>query len=1766
MRKFQSSKSKAIISLALVLSLIFNLIPFNIVSAYAAEKSEKQKTQQVITKEDMNANKYETYYYTDDIEYVYDNQVVEFVSENQIKVGEETLNLKNKKIEVTTKVEGNNVDISFTNLQTPVGAVSGQWNSDFGGDLYISYKSDIPGMENIKSTSRNLKNISLKDLPSGEYHLNSGSIYEAANEWSPGIDGIGTSGNFGTLPNIKIKVNNKENSEKEKVKISIEKRTIGKGDVLSLQSVDFQVNDTAWDVLKRIADENDISIEYTGSGDNIYVSSIESDGEFDHGSGSGWKYQINGEFPDVSLGSYKLKANDEIRLRYCVTVNSEELNKPLVEYLKTVVSKATNTINKGNYTTASKRKVQLAINEANKIIEDEKYNTTNTKEELVVSEHIGNINKAVDSLVKSDGAEQPEDINNVPDDFENDLWLQYDFKEMKVGDKAEIYPRRIPQIVGSSINNDVHRPNFNFEIIEGDSVELSTNDSTDKSIVTAKKEGTTIVKVTYDETVYENKTYGASSKVNTAYVVFTVANEESNMTISTDIKQTSYDTIYFAEGNSTPLDFSVNTTNAKSVKVTCNNEELKEVDGKYRANLKNRSNIIGVVATNEKGETKTYYKVVDARKVEIDIYNKSNPENEIVAGDTVEISFKGISNPVAKLATLYNPTWLSEAFGNKGTFVEYSNDKTGTIKGYCNQWDLATNNTITVKLDEDGTYNFTDGKIFSQWWGSALGEDKKVQSEGKPNLAADTHEKYFSQMPDFSIDVAKKNDGGDSSENEDVKPVDVSEGINAAAKWELANVTNPTYTDEWDILGLVRGDIKVPSDYYKTYYNNLVKVIKEKKGNLSNSKYSEYSRVIIALSALGYDPTDVGGYNLVEKLYNFDNVSKQGINGVIFALIALDTKDFEIKGDLNSREMMINYILENQLSDGGFALSGDTGEVDITAMALQALAKYKDEEKVKVAIEKGLNFLSKSQLSTGGFKAEASLFTNIVKFLTNDKSVEENVESAAQVLVAMNELGIDNTDKRFVKNGKTIVDNIMTFKTEDGGFKHVSSDDKANAMATEQVLYSLVSQQRLENKKTSLYDMSDVTENKPEVPETNEAPVITASDVELKVGDKFDVMSGVSASDKEDGDISKNIKVVKNTVDTSKAGTYKVVYEVKDSKGLKATKEIAVIVKAVVVEPEVKKLKVGIYSDEKPFYESVDVEYKKGDTAYTVLKRLLGDKVISSGKNENLYVESINGLGEFDKGAQSGWVYSVNRSMPQISAGAYELKPGDELIWHYTLNLGKDIENSYKKFDLFINSEQPEVPEQPENPETNEAPVITASDIELKVGDKFDVMSGVSASDKEDGDISKNIKVVKNTVDTSKAGTYKVVYEVKDSKGLKVTKEIKVVVVKEIEIVDVADMIKHASKWELSNVTNPTYTDEWDILGLVRGDIEVPKGYYETYYKNLVKAVKEKDGNLSSRKYTEYSRVIIALSALGYDPTDVSGYNLVEKLYNFDDVSKQGINGVIFALIALDTKDFEIKGDLNSREMMINFILENQLKDGGFALSGDNGEVDITAMALQALAKYKDEEKVKVAIEKALNFLSKTQLGNGGFGSEEGENVESASQVLVAINSLGISAKDERFVKNGKTIVDAINKFEVKGGGYKHLLTDKNANDMATEQVLYALVSQERLNKGKTSLYDMSDVKEDVPSTPENPGTGDNDTDDNTENPGTDDNNTDDNTEKPGTGDNDTDDDTQNPGSENEQDSNTGSVQTSDKSVMPFVYMGILAMAGIMIINRKKLS
>lgn len=295
---------------------------------------------------------------------------------------------------------------------------------------------------------------------------------------------------------------------------------------------------------------------------------------------------------------------------------------------------------------------------------------------------------------------------------------------------------------------------------------------------------------------------------------------------------------------------------------------------------------------------------------------------------------------------------------------------------------------------------------------------------------------------------------------------------------------------------------------------------------------------------------------------------------------------------------------------------------------------------------------------------------------------------------------------------------------------------------------------------------------------------------------------------------------------------------------------------------------------------------------------------------------------------------------------------------------------------------------------------------------------------------------------------------------------------------DVDSKIKSTSSYILSTVKEAapgSIGGEWAVLGLSRAGISVPKNYYENYYKKVEANVKKTKGELHNKKYTEYSRTIIALSAIGKDPSNVGGYNLLEKLGDFDKTVWQGINGPIFALIALDTKNYKIPQNKEaktqaSRELYIKEILKQQLKDGGFALTGEKADTDITAMALQALSKYQNKKEVKHATEKALNCLSKMQNKDGGYESFGSFNLESSAQVLTALCELGISPKDKRFVKNGNTVIDNMMTFYTKEG-FLHTRDGSGNSMMSTEQAFYALVSYQRLTDGKRSLYRMSDVK-----------------------------------------------------------------------------------------------
>lgn len=270
---------------------------------------------------------------------------------------------------------------------------------------------------------------------------------------------------------------------------------------------------------------------------------------------------------------------------------------------------------------------------------------------------------------------------------------------------------------------------------------------------------------------------------------------------------------------------------------------------------------------------------------------------------------------------------------------------------------------------------------------------------------------------------------------------------------------------------------------------------------------------------------------------------------------------------------------------------------------------------------------------------------------------------------------------------------------------------------------------------------------------------------------------------------------------------------------------------------------------------------------------------------------------------------------------------------------------------------------------------------------------------------------------------------------------------------------------------------EWAVIGLARSQEEVAATYYETYYSTVENYLKTCKGILHDKKYTEYSRVILALTAIGKDPTMVGGYNLLEKLADFEMVKWQGINGSIWALIALDSGNYEIPKiatvkQQTTRDLLIKEILNNELAGGGFTLAGATPDVDMTAMAMQALAPYKSKSEVHAAIERGLTLLSKEQEANGGFSSLSSSNLEASAQVLVALCSLGINPDtDNRFIKNGKTVVDGILNYYSTGGGFKHTENGGGDSQMSSEQGYYALVAYQRFQTGKTALYNMTDVK-----------------------------------------------------------------------------------------------
>lgn len=625
----------------------------------------------------------------------------------------------------------------------------------------------------------------------------------------------------------------------------------------------------------------------------------------------------------------------------------------------------------------------------------------------------------------------------------------------------------------------------------------------------------------------------------------------------------------------------------------------------------------------------------------------------------------------------------------------------------------------------------------------------------------------------------------------EVPAEDIIQKIEQAIEKTTEHILSQDVSSEWQAIGLGRAGVPVPTSYEGKFFNNLKSEVLNKVGS-GSLKVTDVERLAIAAAAIGKDATNINedGFNLIEKIYNSehwtwentDSIIYQGNNGIIFGLIALDSKGFEVPdGAKWTRDKLVAELLENQHTSGAWGLTASStgsASLDITAMALIGLAPYIEDSVVKKAVDKALAFLSEKQGLSGGF---------------NDPwNGGVSSELTSQVIIGLTANNIDPRSEEFTKEGINLVDHLLSFQADDGGFKHIVTDTRSNGMATEQALQALVAFDLFLKDEGRLYDFGKEVQPNPEVgviPVPSDKPfelddefqpdaskpvildfgkdgkqvlpkvtaergntrleiptntTITSPDwdgriqaptvlvtgegmkatineklIDKKIskigghikvgGDKPIVFSEyVTLTFKGYGqyeagliDTSGNFELIKKypTMDAAK-DAQEDVYAYPDGNDLiiktkHFTEFLTFETEAVEPEtpgtgggggttvPSTEKVKLSVEKrtmDGTDIIQAIDVELQSGDTAFTLLKRVADERGIQIdyiGNVTTLYVQAIGGLGEFDGGPDSGWMYSVNGIYPNYSAGLYTLQDGDVLRWRYTKDLGHDIGGGY---------------------------------------------------------------------------------------------------------------------------------------------------------------------------------------------------------------------------------------------------------------------------------------------------------------------------------------------------------------------------------------------------------------------------------------------------------------------------------------------------------
>ncbi len=394
-----------------------------------------------------------------------------------------------------------------------------------------------------------------------------------------------------------------------------------------------------------------------------------------------------------------------------------------------------------------------------------------------------------------------------------------------------------------------------------------------------------------------------------------------------------------------------------------------------------------------------------------------------------------------------------------------------------------------------------------------------------------------------------------------------------------------------------------------------------------------------------------------------EEIGEQGIMSWVFGLHLLNNGVTSAK---YSAEDIVDELTERVLSDGGWALSGNKSDVDVTAMVLQALAVYREDEKAAAVIDGAVEFLSESQMASGGYSSYG----------------QENCESAAQTVIALASLGIDaSQDERFIKNGTDAMSAVLEYQKEDGSFSHTKGT-APNEMSASQALCALVALEIMDEG-GRLY-----------IFEEKEAGLFESSASEEAKGDAFPkyklwVFVGIGAAAAiailvlfvtKRGN-TKNCIFVLIVSAALAVGNYCVDikstedYYSYESLGGEAVGSITLTIRC---DAAVGKTDLTSGAEDGVILPMQEIEIARGDTVYDVLIRAAKREKIAVNASGG-YISAINHLREFAAGELSGWVYRVNGEKASVGSDSFILGDGDVVEWLYSCDAGKDLEKEYGK-------------------------------------------------------------------------------------------------------------------------------------------------------------------------------------------------------------------------------------------------------------------------------------------------------------------------------------------------------------------------------------------------------------------------------------------------------------------------------------------------------